>query len=105
MRVTFIDSKGVSRCTDADPGVSVMQVALAQGIAEVRSDCGGVCTCAACHVWVDPAWAGRFAPAGKVETALLALLEDRRETSRLSCQLPLAEGMDGLVIHTLSQEI
>ena len=100
-RITFIDSNGAARTVDAAPGASVMEAGVDNGVPEIQTDCGGVCTCAACHVYVDPAWSDRFDPISKNENALLSLLESRKETSRLSCQLKMTEERDGAVVRTL----
>ncbi|MFI4935956.1 MAG: 2Fe-2S iron-sulfur cluster-binding protein [Caulobacterales bacterium] len=103
-RITFVDSKGVARTVEAAPGVSVMEAATDNKVPEIETDCGGVCTCASCHVYVDPDWAGRFQPMSKNENNLLALLETRRANSRLSCQLKMTEALDGLTVHTLDPD-
>jgi 2Fe-2S ferredoxin len=104
VHVTYVQSSGERRTIDLAPGVSVMEGAQQNGVPEVQTDCGGACTCASCHVHVDPAWIGRLAPVSKQENMMLALVEDRRETSRLSCQIKLADGLDGLVIWTIKSE-
>jgi 2Fe-2S ferredoxin len=73
-------------------------------IPEVETDCGGVCTCAACHLYVDPAWVDRLPPIAKQENLMLALVADRRATSRLSCQIKLTDELDGLVVWTIKPE-
>ncbi|HTP75916.1 MAG TPA: 2Fe-2S iron-sulfur cluster-binding protein [Rhizomicrobium sp.] len=100
MRITFVDSAGTARSIEAKPGLSVMEVAKANFIPEIDADCGGVCSCASCHVYVDPGWIERFPPLSRNENTLLALVEERRPNSRLSCQLKLTDGMDGLTVTT-----
>jgi 2Fe-2S ferredoxin len=99
--VTYVRSSGERRTVDVAPGVSVMEGAQQNRVPEVESDCGGACTCATCHVYVDPAWVGRLAPVSKQENLMLALVEDRRETSRLSCQIKMVDDLDGLVVWTI----
>lgn len=100
IHITFVDSAGTSRTVEADPGISVMQVAKSNAIPEIDADCGGVCSCASCHVYVDPAWIEKFPPMSKIENTLLSMLAERQATSRLSCQLKLTEEMDGLIFRT-----
>ena len=104
VRVTFVDSRGVSRTIEGAIGASVMQTAIDHDIPEISTDCGGVRTCAACHVRVDSDWAGQFEPMDKIENSLLGILETRTPTSRLSCQLKLTPERDGVVIHTLAPD-
>jgi len=101
VHVTFIDSHGTARTVEASEGMSVMEVARFHRIPEVDSDCGGVCSCASCHVYVDPSWFDRFPALSKNENVLLSLLQElRHANSRLSCQLKLTADSEGLVVHT-----
>lgn len=104
VKVTYVDSGNTARTIEAAPGVSVMAAARSNDIPEIESDCGGVCTCAACHVYVDPGWVDRTGTASKVENGLLSLQETRQPNSRLSCQITITEALDGLVIQTLEPE-
>lgn len=100
-KVTYVDSSGTARTLDVEPGTSVMQAGMRNGLTEIESDCGGACSCASCHVYVDEAWLDRFPPMTKIESALLSMLEVRKPNSRLSCQLKLTDDLDGLVVRTL----
>ena len=100
VRVTYIDSSGIVRMIEASPGMSVMEAAKQNGIPEIDADCGGVCACATCHVYVEQAWLDRFSPMSRIENSLLALLRERQQNSRLSCQLKLTEEHDGLILRT-----
>lgn len=73
---------------------------LEYGVAAI---CGGMCSCATCHVYVAPDWTGRVPAQHSDERDLIAELQHRRETSRLSCQIRLAAGLDGLRV-TLAPE-
>lgn len=66
------------------------------GIDELLALCGGCCSCATCHVHVDPAFADRLPPMSEDESDLLDSSDHRRETSRLSCQVPLTDALAGL---------
>ena len=100
VHVTYIDSSGKARTIEASQGMSVMEGAKQNGIPEIAADCGGVCACASCHVYVEPDWLDKFAPMSKIENSLLALLPERGPNSRLSCQLKLTEALDGLIVRT-----
>ena len=76
-------------------GDSLMQVARAAGL-PVLGECNGSLACATCHVVVDPAWADRLPPVSDDEEAMLDTVFDLRPTSRLSCQIPLSDALDGL---------
>ncbi|QKV74062.1 2Fe-2S iron-sulfur cluster-binding protein [Amycolatopsis sp. Hca4] len=74
---------------------TVMERAREAGL-PVRGECGGSMYCGTCHVIVDPAWAGRLTAPGDEEADLLDALFDRQQTSRLGCQITMADELDGL---------
>jgi ferredoxin len=76
-------------------GDSLMQLARAAGL-PVLGECNGSLACATCHVVVDPVWADRLPPVSDDEEAMLDTVFDLRPTSRLSCQIPLSDALDGL---------
>ena len=76
-------------------GESVMQLARAAGL-PVAGECNGSLACATCHVVVDPVWMDRLPPISDDEEAMLDTVFDLTPTSRLSCQLPLTDALDGL---------
>jgi 2Fe-2S ferredoxin len=77
------------------PGETLMQLARAAGL-PVLGECNGSLACATCHVIVDPAWAGLLPPVSDDEEAMLDSVFDLTPTSRLSCQIPLTDALDGL---------
>jgi 2Fe-2S ferredoxin len=62
----------------------------------IIAECGGGCSCATCHVYLDPRWQDSFAEASDEERDLLEFADGARPESRLSCQLVLADGCDGV---------
>ncbi len=98
--LVFQHPDGQRTQVDATTSRSVMQAALAAGIDEIAADCGGCLNCATCHVWVDEAWLVRLPPPSDEELAMLEMTADeRRATSRLSCQLAINDSLDGLIVH------
>ena len=77
-------------------GASVMQSMRDGGISDLLALCGGCCSCATCHVWVDPAFIDKLPKASEEEVALLEDSSNRKATSRLSCQIRFADNLDGL---------
>lgn len=84
-------------------GLSVMEVIRDGGIDELLALCGGCCSCATCHVHVDPQFADKVARMSEDENDLLDSSDDRTETSRLSCQIPFTDDLDGLRV-TIAKE-
>ena len=96
--VTFIQPDGSREDVDAELGYSVMEAATLNNIAGIEAECGGACSCATCHVHVDPDWVGRLPEMEPMEDAMLEAANERGPTSRLSCQLQVTEELDGLVV-------
>lgn len=76
--------------------LSVMEVIRDAGFDELQALCGGVCACATCHVYVDPEFAGMLPPLGDDESDLLDGSGHRTARSRLSCQVPFDDALNGL---------
>ncbi|MDB5985144.1 MAG: protein containing Ferredoxin domain [Nevskia sp.] len=99
LKVIFILADGSKRSVDMAPGETIKEAAVQNMVPGIMALCGGTCTCGTCHVYVDKAWRDRFAPPLPEEDALLdGTAAERRDTSRLSCQLPLTEEHDGVVV-------
>ncbi|MFW2831486.1 2Fe-2S iron-sulfur cluster-binding protein [Sphingomonas sp. ID0503] len=88
--------EGAEQEFEGADGVSVMEVIRDNGVDELLALCGGCCSCATCHVYVDPAFADQLPAMSEDENDLLDSSEHRNETSRLSCQLPFSAAVDGL---------
>ena len=94
-------SDGTTRTVDAKVGDSIMNTAIHNDIDEVVAECGGSCICATCHVYLDEATAALYDPPDDVELDMLdGVAAERRENSRLSCQLVVKAELDGHTIHT-----
>lgn len=82
----------------ADEGLSVMEILRDGGVDELLALCGGCCSCATCHVQLDPAWADKAGMMSDDENDLLDSSEHRTPMSRLSCQVSYSSALDGLRI-------
>lgn len=96
MLVKFRLPNGEEQDVEGDVGLSVMEVATRNGVDGILADCGGACSCATCHVYVDSAWVEHLPPRTAVETDMLECVEEPRPNSRLSCQLVLTAELDGI---------
>jgi 2Fe-2S ferredoxin len=96
--------EGEEREIDGEAGLSVMEVIRDAGIDEVLALCGGCCSCATCHVHVDPAFADALPKMSPDEDDLLDSASDRDGTSRLSCQLPFTDALDGLRVRIAAED-
>ncbi len=98
-RITYIEPGGQSQTVDAELGSTVMEAAIRSGIPGIEAECGGACSCATCHVYVDDAWAAAVGGPSPMEEDMLDFAYDVRPTSRLSCQIKVTAALDGLVVH------
>jgi ferredoxin, 2Fe-2S len=98
-KVIYVNSSGASREVDVPVGVTVMSAALKNGIDGIVGECGGVCMCSTCHVFVDQNFFNRLPPAKDTEEAVLEIAaEERKPNSRLSCQIKMTDDLDGLIV-------
>jgi ferredoxin, 2Fe-2S len=104
-RVTYIEPGGAERVVDVRAGTTAMEAAVDNDVTGIVAECGGACSCATCHVYVDPAWADRLPPPDPQESGMLECVLDRRDTSRLSCQIVLTPALDGLVLRVADEQI
>jgi 2Fe-2S ferredoxin len=95
-KLTVVTREGDESTVDGDAGLSVMEVIRDHGFDELLALCGGCCSCATCHIHVDPAFAGLLPPMSEDENDLLDSSDNRDETSRLSCQIMFSDALDGL---------
>jgi 2Fe-2S ferredoxin len=96
--VTYISHDGNSIDVDVPPGTSVMQAAVDNMIDGIVGECGGSCSCATCHCYVDEKWVARVPPVSGMEKDMLECVLEPRPNSRLGCQIVVTESLDGLVI-------
>jgi 2Fe-2S ferredoxin len=95
-RLIVVTRDGTERETAGRAGWSVMENIRDNGFDELLALCGGCCSCATCHVHVDPEWLDRLKPMKADEDELLDSSDHRRPNSRLSCQILFAPELDGL---------
>ncbi|GGE43088.1 (2Fe-2S) ferredoxin [Agaricicola taiwanensis] len=99
-KITFVEASGERHTVDAPVGSTVMETALRNNIPGIDAECGGACSCATCHVYVDPDWSEAVGGPSPMEEDMLDFAFDIRPTSRLSCQIKITEALDGLVVET-----
>jgi len=102
--LVLIDREHTERRIEATPGLSVMEIIRDAGVDELLALCGGCCSCATCHVFVDPSFADALPPMGDDEDDLLDSSDHRRAESRLSCQIPFSDALDGLKVEIAPED-
>ena len=96
--ITYISAEGDERRIDAANGISLMQLALSNGIPGIIGECGGVMSCATCHVYVDDGWYGRLAPPQQSEIDMLEFADEPTALSRLGCQIKVRDELHGMIV-------
>ncbi|MEE8542625.1 MAG: 2Fe-2S iron-sulfur cluster-binding protein [Gammaproteobacteria bacterium] len=96
--VVYVQPDGTREQIEVPVSYSVMEGATMNGVDGIEAECGGACSCATCHVYVDPAWTARLPAMEDLEDAMLDSANERRENSRLSCQIPVTEELEGLTV-------
>ena len=97
-KITYIEHGGAEHVVDADNGQTIMEAAVKNAVPGIDADCGGACACATCHVFVDAAWMDKVGQPESMEESMLDFASERKETSRLSCQIQVTDALDGLVV-------
>ena len=97
--VVYIDHENNRHEVDVPNGDNLMQGALDNDLPSILGDCGGACACATCHVYVDPEWVDKVGEASEPEQDMLDAAPERKENSRLSCQIFMDDHLEGLVLH------
>jgi 2Fe-2S ferredoxin len=83
-----------------------MENAIRHNVRGIDAECGGCCSCATCHVYVDEAFFDRLPPPDDLESGLLEVVAaERRPTSRLSCQIAMSAALDGLTVRLPQTQI
>jgi len=96
-KITFITKSGEKIITNGDSG-TIMELAKEHGIKGIEGECGGVCSCATCHVHVSPEHFTTVGKPNEIEADMLELDDNVNEYSRLGCQIEISEKLDGLVL-------
>jgi 2Fe-2S ferredoxin len=97
--ITFIEHGGTEHRVEVPSGTSAMKAAVSNGVPGIDGDCGGICACATCHVYVDPAWVGATGKRGEQEESMVTFSPILEPNSRLCCQITMCPELDGLVLH------
>ena len=100
--IVVIDREGVERSVTATLGWSAMEI-LREADLPIEAACGGCCACATCHVYVAADWLPRLPEMSRDESNMLDEAFQVQENSRLSCQIPFTQELDGLTV-TLAPE-
>ncbi|MBE1281716.1 MAG: 2Fe-2S iron-sulfur cluster binding domain-containing protein [Rhodobacteraceae bacterium] len=105
-QITYVEHDGTKHTVEVASGLTVMEGARDNSLPGIEADCGGACACSTCHVYVDAAWLGKLPGMDEMEKDMLDFAwEPDPERSRLTCQIKVTDGMDGLVVHLPEKQI
>jgi 2Fe-2S ferredoxin len=102
-KVTFIQPNGERVVVDNAAG-TLMEIALDHDVDGITGNCGGVCSCSTCHVYIPPEWPSLVGGAGALELETLSFNDHQKPNSRLCCQIEMTEELDGLVVEVAPKE-
>ena len=103
-RIYVIDSEGEEHTVEGQVGLSLME-SLRDLDNGVLALCGGMCSCATCHCYIEESWATKLGERGDDEQELLEDLDSFKEVqSRLSCQIEFSDEMDGIRVEIAPDE-
>ncbi len=97
-QLNIVSQTGESKTVEAKVGLTVMEIIRDNGFDELLALCGGCCSCATCHVYVEDSFIDKLPAMSDDENDLLDTSDNRKPASRLSCQLPVTEAIDGATI-------
>lgn len=98
MKVLLTDREGVTKEIDQPEGITLMEAIRFSGSDEILALCGGCCSCATCHVYVEPGFEAELPAMSDDESVLLDTSDHRDARSRLSCQIALKPSLEGLQV-------
>jgi 2Fe-2S ferredoxin len=97
----YVQPDGVENTVSVAEGTTLMEAALFNGVDGVQGLCGGICSCATCHVALDEATYRSLEPANEGEQEMIEQLDDRVATSRLGCQIHADAKINGARVRVL----
>jgi ferredoxin, 2Fe-2S len=104
-KITYVEFNGHEQVLEIPAGLSVMQGAVNNNVRGILAECGGACSCATCHVYIDESWVERLDKKSANEEAMLDAVCDLQPTSRLSCQINVTNELDGLVVRLPAKQV
>jgi len=103
-KITYVTSDGSRHEVEVENGYSIMEGAINNNIDGIVAECGGACACATCHSYIDAAWLDKLPTMDDMEDSMLDAAFERKENSRLTCQIEVSDGLDGLVVHVAEND-
>jgi 2Fe-2S ferredoxin len=103
-KITYIEPTGERFEAEAENGSTVMETAIVNGVPGIVAECGGACSCATCHVYIDDAWTEVVGDPSPMEEDMLDFAFEVKPNSRLSCQIKVRDAIDGLIVRVPTRQ-
>ncbi|MCI4660994.1 MAG: 2Fe-2S iron-sulfur cluster-binding protein [Neomegalonema sp.] len=104
-KITYIEHDGTEHVVEVESGLTAMEGARDNDVPGIDADCGGACACSTCHAYVDPAWVEKLPAIDPMEEDMLDFAFEKKENSRLTCQIKITDALDGLVLRLPSRQV
>jgi len=104
LKVTYVEANGTEHTVQVPAGISLMQGALDNLIPGIEGDCGGLCACATCHVYIPDGWTEPCGQPDELEINVMDFAFDVRDNSRLSCQIQMSAELDGIRVEIAERQ-
>ena len=98
VKIIYRDQDGTAHEVDAEPGMTLMEAAVKNGVGTIEGECGGAC--ATCHIYVPQEWQRLTGTASDDELEMLEFGVAPDARSRLGCQIRVTADMEGLTVLT-----
>jgi 2Fe-2S ferredoxin len=102
--IIYVTSDGQRHEVEVENGYTVMEGAINNNIDGIIAECGGACACATCHSYIDPTWSQKLTAMDDMEDSMLDAAFERKDNSRLTCQIEVSDVLDGLVVHVAEND-
>lgn len=103
-RIIYVEHNGTEHVIDVPPGTNLMQGAVNQLVPGIEGDCGGLCACGTCHVYLDAPYSELAGTPDELELGMLEFAFEVEAASRLSCQIEVTEAMEGMRVRMPSRQ-
>lgn len=102
--ITFVDIDDNEKVIQAEEGLNLMEVAIRNNIAGIVGECGGQCSCATCHVYIEDEYFEKVGAPVDDEEDMLDFSEKRQPNSRLGCQVTVAAELEGMTVRAAGED-
>ena len=103
-KIIYITKDQEKHEAEVDNGYTVMEGAVNNDIDGIPAECGGACACATCHAYIDHSWIDIIPEMDDMEDSMLDAAYERKDNSRLTCQIEVNDDLDGPVVHIAENE-